>query len=264
MIDATSAAAQSLITSGADNDIRFRWGIPEQSASSGSGNVYFQINAPDSYTWVGLGIGEGMRDADIFLVYANGSDGVTLSTREAPGHEMPTYTERDDVELLEGSGIRDGRMRANIRCGACDNLDLEGPNSWIAAWLTGDAADETDPEAPIMIHEGKNVFNVNLGQASISSDANPFLEDQDGENDDTDAAEESGGSNNDNNIIIAHGVIMSIVFVVLYPLGAMLMPLIGKWFIHSTSQIVAFLLMWAGFALGYVYADRNGYVSITP
>lgn len=259
------ATGQSLITTGSDDDIRLRWGIPEQSASSGSGNVYFQINAPDSYTWVGLGIGSGMRGAEIFLMYANGSDGVTLSTREATGHSMPMYAERDDVELLEGSGVRDGRMRANVRCGSCDNLDLEGTNSWIAAWLTGDPADDTDPEASIQIHQGKNVFDVNLSQASISSDANPFLDDEDGSSDDTSgdtgAAEESGGSSNDDTILLAHGIIMSIVFVVLYPLGAILMPLIGKWFIHSTSQIIAFLLMWAGFALGYVYGDRHGYVS---
>jgi len=260
---ASTTEAQSLITAGENDDIRFRWGVPEAAASSGSGNVYFQLNAPTSYTWVGLGIGSGMRGADIFLMYANETNGVTLSTRQGTGHVMPMYAERNDVELLEGSGISDGRMRANVRCSSCDNLDLGGSNSWIAAWKSGDPAEENSVEASIQFHDSENVFDVNLAEASIATDVNPFLSDENGNSNGTSTSasdtEESGGSSNDDTILLAHGVIMSIVFVVLYPLGAMLMPLLGKWLIHSTVQIVAFLLMWAGFALGYIYADRHGY-----
>jgi F0F1-type ATP synthase assembly protein I len=62
-------------------------------------------------------------------------------------------------------------------------------------------------------------------------------------------------------VLRAHGVIMSIVFLAGYPLGAVLMTMIGKWFIHAGWQVIVFVGMWAGFALGYVYARNDSDVS---
>jgi hypothetical protein len=62
-------------------------------------------------------------------------------------------------------------------------------------------------------------------------------------------------------ILVAHGVIMALVFALLYPLGSVAMPLVGKWWFHAAWQAVAFCLMWAGFALGVVTRERIGMVS---
>lgn len=259
------SAATVSSNQGDSEDIKFSWGVPEQSSSSGSGNVYFQLTAPDTYSWVGLGIGSGMRGAEIFLMYQDGNGNVTLSTRQGEGHVMPQYTSRDSVELLAGSGVTDGNMVANVRCGDCDSLDMSGSNSWIAAWHTGDSLDSSDTSEQITIHSGENVFNVDFSQASISSDANPFVN--------SDGTTTSGNSGNDgavtqsedsgpsDTILLAHGVIMTIVFIALYPIGSLLMPLLNKWFIHAGVQFLAYLLMWAGFGLGYSYAKPEGYVS---
>ena len=77
-----------------------------------------QISGPTSYSWLGLGQGSSMSGANFFIIYASsGGTNVTLSPRSAAGgHNMPTYNSGAQVTLLEGSGIKDGVMTANIKC----------------------------------------------------------------------------------------------------------------------------------------------------
>lgn len=210
-----------------------------------------------------------MAGADIFIIYQDGSGNVTLSTRTGVGEVMPEYVERPDIELLAGSGVMtdDGYMVANIRCGACANrLDLAGTNDWIAAWQSGNALNSADPSETITIHDGEAELQINFAGALVALENNPFGNSTDVgnvQNDpNTNATGENSGTDYDS-ILLAHGVIMTIVFIGLYPLGALLMPLLGNWLVHASFQIVAFLLMWAGFALGYMYAEHDGYVSAT-
>ncbi|KAF4983508.1 hypothetical protein FZEAL_1095 [Fusarium zealandicum] len=248
-------------------DVCFRWGVPEASSSSGSGNIYFQIEAPTSTTWAGVGIGSSMTGSEMFLIYQDGQGNVTLSPRNGRGHVMPQHSQRSGVELLSGSGIQDGKMIANIRCSDCDSLDLQGSNSWIAAWKEGDSLDSTSLSESIQIHDEHTGFDVDFAQASMSSDTNPFTSTSSTDsgsgsgtdsNSDSGVVSESGGGASDT-VLLAHGIIMSIVFIAGYPLGSMLMPLIGKWLFHAGWQLLVFLGMWAGFALGYVYARDGGY-----
>ena len=268
-----TAAAQTSQSVGDSNDIKFQWAIREESASSGSGDVYFQLDAPDSYAWVGLGIGSRMRGAEIFLMYQDGEGNVTLSTREGVGHVMPEHVERNSVELMEGSGVVDGRMIANVRCGDCNSLDLSGSSNWISAWSSGASLDSTNPAQQITIHDDMTRFEVDLAQATISADADPFSEgtsvdpptedsnsDSDSDSDSGSGSDASSGGPDWDTILLAHGVIMTLVFCALYPIGALLMPILGKWLIHASFQTLAFLLMWAGFALGYLYAEHDGYL----
>lgn len=250
-----------------------QWAVPEASANSGSGNIYFQIDAPTSHTWAAVGIGSGMAGAQIFLVYTDGEGNVTLSTRPGRGHIMPQYQQMDGVQLIAGSGVHRDRMVANVRCSSCDSLDLDGRNSWIAAWKSGDPLDTTNPAASISMHDSTSVFNVDLSGASVASDSNPFLGGPppggtggDGSPNDGDSSSGDGDGDGDDGVVtvtdsddsddfgMSHGIIMTIVFTILYPVGSMVMPLIGKWLIHSVVQLVAYLLMWAGLALGVITA----------
>ncbi|CAM1506972.1 Fc.00g066130.m01.CDS01 [Cosmosporella sp. VM-42] len=289
----TSAATTSFCT-GDSKDVCFKWGVPESSASSNSGNIYFQITAKDTYQWAALGIGSGMSGSDIFMIYQDGSGNVTLSTREGKGHVMPQYSERSDIELLEGSGVINNQMVANIKCSKCDRLKFSGSNSWISAWKKGDSLDSTNPRATIQQHDDDPpVFKVDFAQASISSDSNPFVDSSSGDKggdsgsgsgSDSDSDSDSGsGSGSDSGgdsgyggsdsgngavtetesgasdtLVYAHGIIMSVVFLIGYPIGALLMPLLGKWYIHAGWQTLAFLGMWAGFGIGYRIAKLEG------
>lgn len=202
----------------------------------------------------------------MFVMYANGNNNVTLSTRRGVGHVMPQFVQRSDVELLAGSGISDGQMTANVRCGACTELNLAGSTGWLAAWLEGSPLNSESTSATISFHEAFNFFSVDLTKASISSDANPFLTAQ-GNNNTAGGGNGSGNgvTNNDSDVsqtlAYAHGILMTLVFVVGYPIGSIMMPLIGNWIIHASWQMLVFLGMWAGFGIGYVIANRAGWVS---
>lgn len=223
-----------------------------------------------------------MADANIFLMYADGNGNVTISPRQASGHIMPTVADNGaDLELLDGSGVSDGFMTANVRCSNCESwksstMDLAGSSSsWVAAWREGSAINSAQVDARISQHSDPTSFNIDLTQATVASDSNPFSGDNassgggsSGGSTGSGSGGGSGGavSEQDNagaspSVLLAHGVAMTIVFIVLYPLGAILMPLLGKWLVHAVWQVVALLLMWAAFGLGVVYARDHGYVS---
>jgi hypothetical protein len=100
-----------------ETSVCFKLNIPEKTASSGSGDVFFQISAPNTYPWVALGQGRAMSGSNMFVVYTS-ADGknVTLSPRTASGYSMPTLNSDTQVELLEGSGVSNGIMTANVKC----------------------------------------------------------------------------------------------------------------------------------------------------
>lgn len=205
-----------------------------------------------------------MAGAAMFLMYEDGRGNVTVSSREGKGHSMPLPAEQDSITLLDGSGVRDGQMIANVRYTNPGDFDLSGSSDWIMATKQGTSLDSTDPEESISQHDSHSAFSVDLSQALISLDANPFVEtDVDG-NESSDGASpppQTGGvteqdSNPNNDLILAHGVILTIVFVAVYPAGSLLMPLIGRWYIHASWQMIGFSAMWAGFGIGYVVSRR--------
>ena len=58
-----------------------------------------------------------MSGANIFIVYSDsGGQNITLSPRLGAGNFEPDYNSAAQVSLLEGSGITNGVMTANIRC----------------------------------------------------------------------------------------------------------------------------------------------------
>jgi hypothetical protein len=58
-----------------------------------------------------------MRNSNIFVIYADASgSNVTLSPRLGNGPFEPDYNPDAQVSLVEGSGIADGVMTANVRC----------------------------------------------------------------------------------------------------------------------------------------------------
>lgn len=270
-------------------------GVPTTSASSDSGNIYFQISAPTTYQWVALGTGTGMSGSNIFIMYQDGKGNVTLSPRIGGNHVMPTLdTSANAAQLtvLAGSGVSaDGStMTANVACANCESwsgggeLDLKDAQSgWIGAWRKGSAIDTTSRSASLVQHDDTVIFEFDLTKAVVTADSNPFVAaaatGSGGGNDTDGSGSDSGGSgdgssgssdgsgvtvvsNDDNDtILVAHGVIMSIVFVILYPLGALLIPLLGRWYAHAGFQAVVWLLMWAGFGLGVKYAKDLNIVS---
>ncbi|RYP04208.1 hypothetical protein DL764_004598 [Monosporascus ibericus] len=288
------ALARSTRTSGAPavycpdavEDVCYSIAVPERSASSGSGNIYIQLRAPTTYQWIGLGQGSGMTGANMFLLYADGTGNVTVSPRAGTGRVPPLENPNTEIEVLAGSGIvEDGSggemMVANFRCGNCDSwaggqMSLTGTaTSWIVAWREGPALNTLDRDAAIQQHDSVGQFTLDLTQATVGEDSNPYVGGRGGgpQNSDSsgDGSEGVGAPANGDGavtpvgvnrslvrILTAHWVIMFIVWLILFPLGSVLMPLFGNWIFHATWQSVTFVLMWVGFALGRFAFNRFG------
>ncbi|KAK3382893.1 hypothetical protein B0T24DRAFT_645424 [Lasiosphaeria ovina] len=256
-------------------DVCFGIAVPSSSASSGSGNIYFQISAPTSYQWVALGTGSGMFGSNMFVLYQDGAGNVTISPRAGTFHTPPsedTSSTGAKLTLLAGSGVINGKMIANVQCSNCEawssgqTLSLTSSGSgWISAWRQGSSLATKDKNAALVQHDDTDQFTVNLNEATVSSDSNPFVSAQtgNGTSADPDTTPSTGSgvvilAKPSNTVLVAHGVIMALVMAILYPLGSLLMPLLGKWWLHGAWQVVAFCLMWAGFGLGVQAAmDRN-------
>ncbi|KAK1730858.1 hypothetical protein CaCOL14_002942 [Colletotrichum acutatum] len=278
-----ATASADAIQACPNTDVCFRVAVPAASSSSGSGNMYFQMSAPTSYQWISLGTGSSMSNANMFLMYADGNGNVTISPRTARGHNMPTLSSSTTLELLSGSGIVNGNMVANVRCTNCaswssGSMSLNSASSsWIAAWKSGSAINSASTSQSIQQHDEHTNFNLDLTQATVQTDSNPFTTNSGNSGNGSGSGSGSGSGNGgstsggggvvfnggggvSSKVLLAHGIIMTIVFVALYPIGAILMPLVGKWMAHAAWQSVAFLLMWAGFGTGYAYARDNGYL----
>ncbi|KAI0403930.1 iron reductase domain protein [Xylaria palmicola] len=255
------------------NNVCFQVGVPEASVSSNSGNIYFQLRAPTSYSWVAVGTGRQMSGANIFVMYANGAGNVTVSARQGTGHTEPQHQTSTRLQLLAGSGlVDDGQtMLANVRCANCESWDggsLSLSNTaapFIAAWKQGSALNSQSSEASISRHDSHDTFTFDLTKATIAQDANPFVgTGGSGGGSTTPAPSDDAGSGSGSistnipQLASAHGIIMSIVMVILYPLGSILMPLFGSWVLHAVWQFVSFLLMWAAFALGIILSQKIG------
>lgn len=255
------------------DNICYAVGLPSATASSGSGNIYFQISAPTSYSWVALGTGTGMVGANIFLMYQDGNGNVTVSSRQSTRHAEPQYdaSTASDLELLSGSGVSGDTMVANVRCTNCEawsggTLGVTDTSSqWIGAWKAGDSLASTDLSESISVHDGTQQFDLDLTQASLDTDSDPFS--GAGSTASGSGTSASGGtaqtpkSTPNKKVIWAHGLGMAIAFAILYPLGSALMPLIGKWYVHASFQVVTWLLMWAAFGLGVFGAQQRSLVS---
>jgi hypothetical protein len=58
-----------------------------------------------------------MAGSNMFLVYtSSGGTNVTLSPRTASGYNTPSFNSAAQVTLLEGSGVSNGIMTANVKC----------------------------------------------------------------------------------------------------------------------------------------------------
>jgi hypothetical protein len=231
-----------------------------------------------------------MSGSNMFIMYQDGKGNVTISPRAGTFHTPPsldTTSTAARLTLLAGSGVSsDGKtMTANVVCANCESwsgggsLSLKSTeSSWISAWKSGSSLATTNRNAALTQHDDTALFQLDLTKATLTSDSNPFSSSSDsssssgGSSGSSSGGSSSGSSDSsgvvavagaNNNILYGHGIIMALVMVVLYPLGSLLMPLLGKWLVHAGFQIFSFVLMWLGFGLGIKTAMDRKMVSLT-
>ena len=212
-----------------------------------------------------------MSNANMFVMYSS-ADGqnMTLSPRTTSGHVMPTHNSAAEFELLEGSGISDGKMIANVRCANCNSwnggtMSLEGGSSdWLYAHLRGSSLDSDDVNARILQHDGHGTFQWDLSQATGGPDSNPFTGAATTE---TSSARQNSwerlSSQAQQRLIQAHGTLASIVFVAILPTGAMLVRLASFRQLvrtHAGLQVFAYTIFIAAAGIGIFIANGADYL----
>ena len=242
--------------------------------------------APSGTQWLGLGQGRGMAGTNMFVIYTSGSTNITLSPRLGRGEFRPEVNRGGEVTLLEGTGVSsDGVMTANIRCDSCITWDggsmspTNGNSNWIWSIRQGSALDSTDISEKIQKHDSHGAFTFDLLAGTSSDSSNPFVQPAivtqsagssepsasgdskagPGRSSSRPYGSSSGGESNTNQIRMSHGTIMAVVFLFLFPIGALMihLPLSRTVpYVHAPIQVVSTCLLIVGLSLGVVLGVR--------
>lgn len=243
-------------------DVCFSLNVPQQqSTSSGSEDIYFQLSAPTSYSWVALAQGTMMSNANMFVMYSS-ADGknVTVSPRSASGNVMPTHRDAVQIFLLEGTGIQDGKMVANVRCSNCNTtMSLSGTDNsnWVYAHSRGSPINSNDLNAVIAQHDSHGSFQWDISKATGGSGGNPFIN-----SNATTSSSSSVRGISWERFAQAHGALASLAFVAIFPLGAILVRfgIVSAW-IHGGLQIFGLTIFIAAAGVGIYIAKSLSYLS---
>ena len=158
-------------------------------------------------------------------------------------------------------------------------------SSWIHAYKSGSALNSQDPNETIQQHDGDYTFSLDLTSGTGGSSQNPFVQAQASASSGSSPSQtgtspsatrsvsapiaSSPGSNtgasgttstdNSSTLTLAHGVIMSLLFIGLFPIFSLTLylPTAKKVrFIHGPLQIFSVVLLIVGMALGIVLGMR--------
>lgn len=233
------------------------------NADSSTGDLYFHLESPAGNSWVGVGIGDEMAGALMLIAYP-GSDGntVTISPRIADGHSEPTYhgmmVVKEGATSVSGSG-HDKKIEADGVCKGC------------RTWANGDRIDLTNTKQPFIFavgpvfpglesdsksagltrHEFYGHFTMDMTAATSNGGAVPL-----GPYSQKDASGATDTTVDHDPAPHIHGLVMSIVFILLFPLGSLLLRVWNKVKGHIIVQIIAMVLFCMAFAGGCVVSQE--------
>ncbi|KAJ5662854.1 hypothetical protein N7507_003585 [Penicillium longicatenatum] len=239
------------------NGLTYSIHIPAATAnSSTAGPIYFQMNSTRRIEWFALGQGDHMDGANMFVVYTSG-DNVTVSPRSGVGHTQPLYNPEAQITVMNGSGVHGPMITANIKCDSCIHWRQGSMNptsassSWIWGVRYGMPLQSRSLSTNILEHDVMGVETVDLTKATGRTSVNPFA----------DIISTSANANADypfpeavfHGKKIAHGALMVVAFVLLFPISALILHLSSSSNIvriHGGLQLFALVVAIVGLGLG--------------
>ncbi|KAF2717833.1 iron reductase domain protein, partial [Polychaeton citri CBS 116435] len=235
------------------------------------GDVYFHMNAPTTHAWMGIGFGSEMKNAFMIVSYV-GADGVVVinSPRIADGHSEPTLVEGVTIEGVYNDAYAPFPDRINpkgamIAHAVCRNCSI---------WATGalDLTSTAQPfiyalgakknirsnalDADLNMHEFHGSFTLDMTKAVNStgtygrvpypqSTTGPAIDDFAFENFASSAPYQESTDQDWGTPV--HAVFMCLAFILIFPLGAVLLRLAGKVRWHMYAQVTGFVFVIIGF-----------------
>ncbi|KAK4894162.1 hypothetical protein LTR27_007528 [Elasticomyces elasticus] len=242
-----------------DSDDAFVFAL---NANQQNNDYSFHLSAPAGNQWVGVGFGERMAGAFMFIVYAseNGT-GVTLSPRQATEHSEPSYFKDIHCDLEDGTEVTKNGSASTINVNAvCHNVTqyasknqpmiyAVGPSSYHGPGLRSD-----DPAAGLARHKVYGHFAIDMTKA-VSKDSSTagVPQPNDGDKWVLAAATENGQPKADNDPAPRiHGFIMSLCFVIIFPVGALVLRALKRVILHAVVQAIGLFLVCCATAGGIV------------
>jgi Cytochrome domain of cellobiose dehydrogenase/Eukaryotic cytochrome b561 len=228
-------------------------------------DLFFHVSGPAGQAWLGFGFGAEMKGALMFVAYTSQSGtNVTISPRVGTGHDEPKFTSDVDVKVLEGSFVDNESYNINAQCTRC--------RSWPLAAGGQGTVDVASTAQPMIYAIGENSMSVKTDsqEATIREHAEygSFTIDLKAATGDagvpTKTTAEAGvthgdasGSGHLGNVF--HGLIMGACFVILFPLGALLirLPVRLAFWLHVIWQSCTVFGVLVGFSLGIYISVKN-------
>ncbi|KAK0099624.1 hypothetical protein ONS95_013479 [Cadophora gregata] len=265
---ASSTLAQN-VTYCPSGNVCYAVNVPETTAASGSGDIFFQISGPSTMSWIGLGQGTSMSGSNIFMIYANAAgNNVTVSPRLGVGDREPTTSgSTSQITLLSGSGISNGQIIANIRCSNCNSWSggsmslTDSSSNWIWAYRTGAAVSSDSLSVTLREHSNYGSTSFNLQQAAGGNSANPFATTvaattpgtSSGSSGSSGSSSGYGPTETYKNVRMAHAILAPIAFVIFYPVGAIgirALSLKNLVYMHAGWMMFTYLIVLASMGMG--------------
>lgn len=155
---------------------------------------------------------------------------------------------------------------------ATGSMDLKSSSTtWIWAYKNGSPLNSDSQSARLAQHDAMASFQFDLADATGGNSLNPFA--AEGGASAPISSGNGGSSDIENEIKLAgrvrkaHGIIMSLAFVIVYPLGAIIIRLLsfsGLVWVHAATQIFSYLLALTGLGLGVYIALKPQRQVCTP
>lgn len=247
-------------------------------------DLFIHFSAPaENHAWAAFGLGDGMTDSLIFVVYRSDSNSsaVTISPRLGTGHSMPKFTSDVQVKALDLTGVdANNRFVVNMQCTNCRSWNggdlqvMSGSKAvsqpvFYALGPNGDLSSD-DTSASISIHERHSDIT---GLALVPGPAGvPIVTDDPSEPRTNDGGLTNGGSGTASGgdsdggsgpflSLAFHAFFMCFAFALVFPGGYLLLRMFERVWLHWIPQTIGVLCVIAGFGAGIRATVRGKMVS---
>ena len=258
--------------------------------AAANGDVFFHMSGPKTHSWLGVGIGSEMKNSFMIIAYPS-SNGLntTISPRLGTGHKEPSYNPSieivkiyNDTYAPNANTVTEHGTGTIISHALCKNC-----SSWATGFL--DTRSKTQPfifalgpnktfgsdslEASIPRHEFRGKFTMDMTQATNYTGwygrvPAPNVPDFKFPPSDTDFANAGASAVFDdvtvsNHMPGVHAALMCVTFLLIFPVGALVMQFLKRALWHAAVQVIGFVAVFAAFGVVIPIARQYNKVCTT-
>ncbi|KAL6805744.1 hypothetical protein J3E68DRAFT_22863 [Trichoderma sp. SZMC 28012] len=270
--DTNNPTGQSTFIS-PDGSLAFAFTVPD----NGNTDIYFSLRVSTDRSWGAIGLGSDDMPGALFLILyrsKNNHDNVTFSPRLAYGNYEPKYYPDLKFDVLDGTGVQDGYMTFNAVChehcrswpaGGTSKgyIDVSSPNQQAIYALGGkESFSDDEVDANLKMHSEHGTFTIDMKRTQGRADLPVLTKDSVAEG----TTLNSRSTGNFDWKAAAHAAFMVFSFMLLIPIGTILIRMEKLAKFHKFNQTFALCLVLAGFAFGILtsfnYQRSRGFHSL--